>query len=550
MLTPRSRILWGVGLENPLDFAWAIDSFVPTRKPRAGSQRVAITGAGYDTWVTGRDYHMAGVARYLEAATGADPLGVASGWEAAAGVEEFLTWAGDGNQFTFVPDVVNAPDFTVPSCWLEDPFEPEPTPEEDGTLAQALRICNATVPFGQAMRGIMFEYAPGASLTDPVAATFTRASVATRIAKLLGLEPLATEAANVLRDRHYEGSVKTALLESARENLIENGDYETDTVGTAVVVATFARDATNVRRGSWAGKLTTTNTGGSGCFWSNRSGTRIAVTVGQPYTHSIWVYAPAASVGKTFTITLEWYTSAPAANGSSQSGTLTLVAGWQRLNWTGTPPASTATCTPTFYTTAAIGVFDVWVDMVQFEAGAFASSAISTGTGAVTRSADAFSWPFLYKPQAMFALIEFVERGQVVETAVSHAGLQIGSSGGNRFLLFDEAGSAYRVLWTDNVSFRRSSPSGTPAAGDTVALLATLAANGALTGRKSINSGAETVGSTDTALALPAAWGAQALQIGPGTIVPNGFIAPYRVKIGPLTFGGVTRDTIAKALAA
>jgi hypothetical protein len=548
MLTPRSRILWGTGLENQLDFAWTIDSFVPTRKHRPGGQRVRIPGQGYDTWDTGKDFQMAGVARYVEGADGSDPIGVGSGWESPTGFEAFLTYAGDGGMFSFVPDAVSAPDFQVPNCWLEEPVDPDPTPEEDGTLAQALRIANATVPFGQALRGIMFEYAPGASLTDPVAATFTRASEATRIAKLLGLEPLATEAANVLRDRHYEGSLKTALLEASRQNLIENGDYETDAVGSGQNLATITRDATNVRRGSWALKVTTTNADNSGCFWNNRAGTKIAVTVGQPYTHSIWVYAPAASVGKIFRIILEWYTSAPAANGSSVSGNLTLVAGWQRLTWTGTPPASTATVVPTFYTNGAQGVFDVWVDMVQFEAGAFASSAISTGTGAVIRSGDYLGWAHPHRPQPVFFYYKGIWRSVPIDyTTLMNIGV-FTAGVGQRIVMYGEAGGNFIFNHGDSSSIRPL-----PAYGDTFELLGYVDDQGRARIIRSINGGAEDAGSlSGTTEAFPASYTRPTFDLcneGDNPVTKQ-VTATARAKYGPFMFGGKSIDTIAKARAA
>jgi hypothetical protein len=64
-----------------------------------------------------------------------------------------------------------------------------------------------------------------------------------------------------------------------------------------------------------------------------------------------------------------------------------------------------------------------------------------------------------------------------------------------------------------------------------------------------INGGAETSDGPSSALALPAAWNAQVLSHGAtGSLALDGGLA--RQKGGPLTFGGQTIDSIAKARAA
>jgi hypothetical protein len=557
MLTPRSRILWGVGLENPLDFAWAIDSFVPTRKPRAGSQRVAIAGAGYDTWVTGRDYHMAGVARYLEAATGTDPLGVASGWEAAAGVEEFLTWAGDGNQFTFVPDVVNAPDFTVPSCWLEDPFEPEPTPEEDGTLAQALRICNATVPFGQAMRGIMFEYAPGASLTDPVAATFTRATAATRrgLPGTLVSPVGASDASGVLRDRHYEGSLRTTLLEAARTQLVTDPEN----------FGAWTAEETPVLTAGQADPF-----GGTAAYLVNDDDgavlERIRQTVGftADATKSISVFMRAGSSASSrfgifdntvatwrHQVNVTWTAGVPTLATNQGSGTLYPVepygGGWYRLSIgvVGVVAANTNF----FYLMPTLGNAASETGTTYFF-GANAWNAVFPssyqGPSLTNKSADVGpTWSHLHRPQPVAFYYKGVWRSGAIDyTRLMNIG-QFVAGVGQRVLMYGNAGGS--LIFSHGDSFASVAQ---PAYGDVLELLGYADALGRAQIIKRVNGGAEVAGTLGAAQGFPASYTRPNFDLGSEGGADTSDKAVTRAKVMPFVFGGITRDTIAKALAA
>jgi hypothetical protein len=247
--------------------------------------------------------------------------------------------------------------------------------------------------------------------------TFTRADASTLATYLDQDGLIRTAAPNVIRP-DYSPYVTGGLvfpdgspafgpsLEGSRQNLIENGDYEVDAVGSSASGgSTIVRDSLGgnppaIKPGTpgFGLKITTANSSSSGAFIHNRAGTRIAATVGTAYTFSQWVYAPAASVGKTVKVRIEWWSSAPAFLSATEVIGVALVAGWQRLSVSGVAPASTATADPFIGGDTAQGVWDFWVELAQFEAGAFRASPIPTGTAAVTRAADSLLVPINFGP--------------------------------------------------------------------------------------------------------------------------------------------------------
>lgn len=197
----------------------------------------------------------------------------------------------------------------------------------------------------------------------------------------------------VLVDGIYRPSI---LLEGKRTNRIENSDVEADTAGHNANNSTRTRDSEQAFRGGWSLKVVTQNAGSSGNYWVKRDGTRMAATAAKLHTISHWVYAPAASVGKTFNLRIEWYDAAVggAQISSSSSASIALAAGWNRYHFTALAPAGTVACVPTFYTNAAQGIFDYWSDLAQLEEAPHPSlTAISTGTAAAERLSDGLVIP-------------------------------------------------------------------------------------------------------------------------------------------------------------
>lgn len=260
------------------------------------------------------------------------------------------------------------------------------------------------------------------------------------------------------------------LFEGSRTNLIENGDYEADAVGSSASGgSTLVRDTTQFKRGAAALKITTANSSSSGAFIHNRAGTRIAATVGTAYTFSPWVYAPAASVGKTVKVRIEWWSSAPAFLSATEVIGIVLVAGWQRLSVSGVAPASTATADPFVGGDTAQGVWDMWIDLAQFEPGAFASSAIPTGTAAVTRAADSLTVPFNFGPlpEGLSVLMDLARpvHADAVGSIVQVNGIfDLGNAASDHAWAYFEAGSRALTFAIQPAGGGGSAPAGSPLA--------------------------------------------------------------------------------------
>lgn len=187
------------------------------------------------------------------------------------------------------------------------------------------------------------------------------------------------------------GTLRAYLLaEGGATNLVENSDCEADVVGWEQVASTLTRDSAFAFNGAWAAKVVTTNTD-SGFGITKRNAARMAATVGQGYTFSVWIYGTGTAVGKPCILYINWFNGGAFLSNVSQA-TGGLLAGWNRYRVSGIAPASTTVAEPYFESQGAQGVFTFWADLPQFEATsanvALPTSAIVTGTAAVTRAGD------------------------------------------------------------------------------------------------------------------------------------------------------------------
>ena len=551
----ESQILWGTGLENVLTFEHptALDNKRHWRRPAPGSERARNSAGVTDSSVTGYDYMLAGRARWFNDAA----------WSGGPGLEEFLTWAGRGNVFRFVPDR-NAPNFYVDNVTLDEPFDdPAPDLEQaDGSQAIDLVIRNPTVPFGQALRGIMFEYAPGASLTDPVAATFDRATAATYRGNPRDLPAEIGKSAlsGVLRDAHYEGTLKTTLLEGARTQLVTDPE----------------------NFGNWTAAGSPVRTGGQPDPFGGTAAYTVADDDGASGERISQIVAFTGDATKAIALFVKRHTPPATHAYLGLQGAAGVWRGLWRLTWSGETPVlakeqggvgSVAYAPETWGNGWYRLLFSVG-DVVAGETNTFRidpannNNAAETGTlyifrcnawnapfpsssqgpSLASRSGDVFTVPFVHKPQAMFALIDFIEGG--ISNNEGLVGIPLAGTD-PRFLLFKAGTTEY--TWRLGVGGvnRDSIVTPSPTRGDRMQLLGTIEADGRIRLNYSKNFAAEVVGSQGTALALPASWATQVLGFHgwSGSFV-DGLHGLVRVKVGPLTFGGVTRDTIAKAVAA
>lgn len=217
-----SMILWGTNFENQLKIGRALYDITTDRVPRKSSRWAKAPGGIPDAYIPGYDYYLWVTAKWLpDGGDGSSftPVSGATGWQA------FIDWARQMNAFRFVPDASN-PYFYVDSCYLDSPLDGQGggLGKMDDILLRDVPVCiyNAYVDFHVALRGLMFEYVPGGDLTQPLAATVSRASAGTYrgVPGQLGVPVGASAANNVLRDRHYIGSTRGLLLEGPGTQLV------------------------------------------------------------------------------------------------------------------------------------------------------------------------------------------------------------------------------------------------------------------------------------------------------------------------------------------
>lgn len=176
---PASAILWGVtssGLayQNTLLVGFSLLDAITDREPRAGSEVLQAPSGVEDAWITGRDFTLAAVAEFIaDSPAAAGPS--RSVWAGPISWQQFLDYARSKNPFRWAP-LTSQPTFYVDGCYLVAPV-PTGAGKNDPVQWRALplKMRNPTVDFTRAWYGVMFEYAPGQSLSDPVVATFTRA---------------------------------------------------------------------------------------------------------------------------------------------------------------------------------------------------------------------------------------------------------------------------------------------------------------------------------------------------------------------------------------
>jgi len=307
------------------------------------------------------------------------------------------------------------------------------------------------------------------------------------------------------------------LLEAAGTNVVENSDCEADIIGWAANNGgTLTRDNAHAFNGSWACKYAGSNSN-DGPVWTPRVGGRFAAAAATAYTISVWIYADVAGsgVGKTLSLNIQWWNSVPAIISNSVSATVTLLAGWNRYTFTATSPAGTVTAIPYLVTTTAQGAFSMWADVPQFEAQAFATSAIPTGTGAVTRNVESFTLPCFVPPANMadgWFYARFLERGTVAG-ANNERVFAIAPNGGwvaPGFVCNTNAGAQqYGFQWHDGTTNPQSIAAVTPTVGQVVEILCRVNGGTPLC-RVAVNQGADVVGSTPANAPLAAAFGAPA----------------------------------------
>lgn len=160
----------------------------------------------------------------------------------------------------------------------------------------------------------------------------------------------------------------------------------------------------------------------------------------------------------------------------------------------------------------------------------FCSSYIPTGAAAVTRAADACSWPFLASPQAMTLYVDGYELGTDQTTNGRVVSIENAADGDPRLLLYSISTGGKYGLSHLNPAAVTSTAGSAATFGSRIELRGVLAADGSVTIGQTIASGTEVVAATSAANTLQSAWSAPTLIIVAGVGV-TGFLALSSLKI-------------------
>lgn len=413
-----SRIRWGPSHANLLDMGWPLDNQIARRRWRKGSRLDVFPSGARESVVTGRDYAVTGEIGWIPGNTVTDY--VATEWSGPVGVEAFLAWCEDGNDFRFVPDITYSNAY-VDGCTLREPENAEPQIEDDGTVRLAVTILHPTVDLALLLRGILFEMVPGANLSD-LGLTFTRASVAYQLNADGFLESVA---AGVLRDGHYVNGRRSILLESARTNKLVRSQEFDNASWTKTRATITANPATDPTGGSTGDQLVEDATAANSHFTAQS----IAITAGAAVSHSTYARATVAAnrhlflqVGtapNVFSAKFDLSTgvATSVADGGTAVRSLMLIEdaghGWYRCAIAGTiDPAAVSATMLIALTSGGVTNYDgdgasgIYLWQAQGEEAAYPSSPIVTTTAAVTRAADLLYGPFPFKPQDLTAYVD------------------------------------------------------------------------------------------------------------------------------------------------
>ena len=160
------------------------------------------------------------------------------------------------------------------------------------------------------------------------------------------------------------------FVEEGTTNLLSDPSFGSATTGgwAALAGCTLAYSAARAFLGAGSLQITPTATGSTGFYLSSA---RPAVTAGQTYTFSFYFYGPSRSV----TAEIDWYNASTVLISNSQANvSATTANGWTRVTVTGTAPALTASCAPVIFINNAVLGDLYYVDAVQFENKAYATS--------------------------------------------------------------------------------------------------------------------------------------------------------------------------------
>jgi hypothetical protein len=544
------------------------DNVTTHRRARPGGERVRGLTGGEDTWLVGFDYELAGDLRWIPKGASVTSPWNATGWSGPTGVQAFLDWARGANAFRFLPDA-SVPDFYVTSYLMEANEEPR---HESSDLAFqiTMRIRNTTVDYGLAWRGLMFEYAPGLSLTDPAIADYTRATTGTFRKNPVDLPSTAlgaSAASGVLRDRHYIGGSKTTLLEASRIQLVTDPVNMGSGNWSAINTPTRTGGQTDPFGGTEAWDITDNDAGlsegygGAITALSGSDGVRSLAVFMRPVTFNIegsFALRDNVAVINRLLINAEWASLDAIPVVTVSNGTLLHQEYYGDGWWLFICQTTSCTIANSHTVHCRIGA-NVASDQgtIRFYMANLWNVAVPgspQGAALGTRNADSLGYPFAFKPQPMFLYLKFVELGTLLDAVAIQGGYcEIGSTSEAAPTLRMFCGTAFNYQldhFNGSGSNVATSTGGYAAAayGKLVEWLCLLKSDGSVQFHIEVNGVPASTGGS-AGLQFANAWSAPTLiHIGRrGTAI--GLAGFQDLKVGPYIFNGRTIDSLAKARA-
>ncbi len=598
---PLSSILWGPTYENTLSFGYSLYDRLTDREERPGSDHQIGVSGTEDSWITGRDFTLMAAAKFVPESHVQGVLGgsttilgggaARTGWSSAVGYQDFLDYHRQGLPFRFAPDAT-LPGFYLDGCYLVDPKSPGPgSVGDDLNRVVSLKIRNPLYDFSRALRGILWEYAPGKDVTQPVAATVLRNTIGMRYA-VDG--SVAFDAINVLRDRHYAnglGSVRSTLVEPIAFTtpqgqftnwLLQSQAFNTGTWSLNQITAVDNTTDTKAPDGTQTAtklvpSVTSTNLHEPTQPITITSGEFVALSVharAGAYSGLVFRFADGGSTHE-IQMVVDLTTGAILSTNASAGATVNakvvpLANGWYRLLLWGIIAGGVTSATPFLqvYDTGAHansatayagdGTSGIYVWGAQAERNGTAndlppSSYVATTSAAVLRGADTFTTVLPVAnilPTWLYA--RFVDRQETQRGSGIPRVLAISAGGSNPRLMLYATGGKYACAFLSAGGVQTTAAAvALPNYGDVVELLGWYDAAGNVNLVQAVNGVPAAVVTAASGVTPVGAWGIPSVGIGSdggGVVVSQTNL--LNAKVGIQGLGGRTVQDVATALAA
>lgn len=393
------------------------------------------------------------------------------------------------------------------------------------------------------MSNLLFDYWPGMDLTL-LGGTHTRADATPVAMQRDSADIWRQVAANVLRDGHYIGGLRHALIEQNRSNS-ELRSWDLTNATSWSGAATTALTAVGI---DGIANHATVVSDISGAAFQNRIQNITIANDNATHAAEIWVRKdadetrfPQIGAGLTSGATpvqrrasLNTRTGAFVSANALGSGSVTVRDGglWWVIevtvinNTTGNtnlqiavyPAARTVMAGSD--NVAAVGSCVIGNVNVELNK-TYGTSPMQTAASALTRADDQFYASYTHAPQELTVYIRGIELGTVNDFALNAAIFALGGSTDPSLFLCADAGK-YTVLHVRSASVT-STTAAAPVVGDTVEFRVVLGANGSVTLGQAINGGGEAVAATSAANALAGSWLTPRIYIGDRAGAPGAF---------------------------